>query len=292
MNYGFFKIYAPLQEFSWNGKETELSPGLWIKRFGETPDLRGLDTTLGEDERDRLSYAQHWLTFRWVEGTDPSPGETVNLVLLALWLVKPTKTHVAFRFRLPERPATAGEERTRVLDRFLWVQGATDDQFEDSDLRSASSHYTVLHSLCCARGRLNDALLLTLAGCQSHRWQIALVCHAAAAEALLTYDQGTGIARRLSTSYACVVEAQQAQRDAAFQEFRSLYKVRSDIMHGRTHKVSAADRLRTLVKFEDVIRKLWRGVISTPTLRNALEDTDAKRKEYFCSIQAGYTPTQ
>lgn len=285
-----FNIYAPLQKFHWKGESFELSPGLSVKRFNEKPDLRGRDTTLAKDEQDSISSAQHWLIFHWNEGTEPSPAETVNLVLLALWLVKPTKTYVAFRFQLGQDAATAENGIQRLLDRFSWVRGATHGEFENTDLHLASSYYRVLHALCCARGRLNDALVLTLAGCWSHKWQAALICHAAATEALLTYATGPGITRRLSTSYACLVETETLQRNAAFQEFHGLYTARSDIMHGRTHNVSATDRLPTLAKFQDVIRKLWRIVISSPLLVTALEGTDAQRKVYFQSLQSEYTP--
>ena len=43
----------------------------------------------------------------WDDGTEPSPAEDVNLVLLALWLVRPTKAHVAYRFRLGQDAAAA-----------------------------------------------------------------------------------------------------------------------------------------------------------------------------------------
>src|SRR5205823_1273542 len=115
---------------------------------------------------------------------------------------------------------------------FAWVSGATHGDFDDPDLRSAATYCQTLHGLCRARGRLNDALILTATGCWSHRWQAALICYAAAAEALLTYSTAPGITRRLAASYACLVETQTARRDAAYEEFRALYSVRSDIMHG------------------------------------------------------------
>ena len=87
-----FEIYAPLQEFRWSGSNHELLAGLRIKRLDDIPDLRGLEATLAEEERRSMSSVSHWLVFDWKENTDLSPAETMNLVLLALWLVKPTKT--------------------------------------------------------------------------------------------------------------------------------------------------------------------------------------------------------
>lgn len=289
-----FEVYAPLQDFCWNGDDFALTPGLRMRRFNpdEKPDLRGLDATLAEDERTDAFSSRHWLTFRWNEGDVPCPAETVNLALVALWLVKPTRSHVAFRFELGHEAAAAEKGRFRLFDRFAWVPGATHDEFEDSDLQSVSSHYPALRDICCAGGRLSNALMLTLAGCWSHHWQPALICHAAAAEAILTYATGPGITNRLATSYACLVETQANARDAAFIEFRELYSVRSDIMHGRTHKVPESERLPILARFQGTLRTLWGYVLSSPQLITVLDGTDSLREAWFLSLQCGYTPPQ
>lgn len=203
-----FDVYAPLSEFDWQGSGFELAPGLWIKRFEQKPDLRDLDSTLADDERDVLVCGSHWLTFRWDEGTEPCPAETVSMVLLSLWLVKRTRTHVAFRFELGSDPLADKKSIHRLFDRFAWVEGTIHDTMDKADLTAAASYYRVLQNLCCARGHLNDAYLLTLTGCWSHHWQVALICHAAAAEAILTYSKAPGVTRRLATAYACLVEAQ------------------------------------------------------------------------------------
>ncbi len=77
-----FEIYAPLQEFHWDGDDFELAPALWIKRFRQAPDLSGLHECIAKDEWENASNAGHWLTFDWTEGVAPSPSEIVNLVLL------------------------------------------------------------------------------------------------------------------------------------------------------------------------------------------------------------------
>ena len=195
-----FEIYAPLQEFHWSGDDFQLAPGLWIKRFRTPPDLSGLHELIAEDEWERALSAAHWLTLDCTEAAVPSPGEIGNLVLLSLWLVKPTKSHISLRFQIG-RDATDGEKtRSRLLDRFAWVPGTISPDFSYHDLQSASDFYKFLSALCSARGRLNDALLLTISGCWSHAWQVTLICHAASAEAILTYATTAGIARRLATA--------------------------------------------------------------------------------------------
>jgi len=286
-----FAVYAPLQDFLWEGNDFEVAPDLWIRRFIEPPDIVGLHEWIAKDEWDRASGACHWLVFEWMEGTVPSPAEVTNLVLLSLWLVKPTRSHIAFRYELGRDGAASEKARKRMLDRFAWVAGALHPDIEDIDLKSASVYYSGLVTLCRARGRLNDALLLTIAGCWSHAWQVALICHAAAAETLLTYETGPGITRRLAKSYACLTETDPAKRDAAYREFSALYSVRSDIMHGRTNNVVRNDRLPTLIRFQEVLRRLWRTTLTTPSLSAALEGTDTQRKAHFQALETGFTPS-
>jgi len=292
----WFDIYAPLQGFQWRGDEFEIAPGLLLNHFDKKPDLRDLDSTLGKDEQEKLSRASHWLTFSWSDGSDLLPAEVVNLVLFALWLVRPSKTYVAYRFQLGQGEMATNKCRDRLLDRFHWVQGSTDDWFENSDLLKVSFFYKGARSICCARGRLNNALLLTLAGCWSIEWLVALICHAAAAETILTYDTGHGITRRLAMSYACLVEEQSVKRDVEYNKFHTLYSKRSDIVHGRTHQIPKSDRLNTLVDFENVNRKLWRIVLSMPNMIANLEGLDEERRKYFLKVQDGYssplTPNQ
>jgi len=107
---------------------------------------------------------------------------------------------------------------------------------------------------------------------------------------LSTYSTAPGITRRLATTYACVVEIQRASRDAAYKEFCTLYSVRSDIMHGRTHNVPCSGRLPFLAGFQDVLRRLWRAVVSSPQLISVLEGSDAQREVYFSQLTSGYTP--
>jgi hypothetical protein len=89
-----FAIYAPLQDFLWDGNDFELAPDLWIKRFRQPPNLFGLEDWIAKDERESALGVRHWLTVDWTEGIVPSPSEVGNLVLLSLWLVKPTRAQI------------------------------------------------------------------------------------------------------------------------------------------------------------------------------------------------------
>ena len=89
-------------DFPWAGQSFAGFPGLDI--VDAAPALRQLDDDLAHDEKRDLRAAKHWLTSDWTHGTSPSPGETTNLVLLAIWLVKPTATvrqHASSALRTP-----------------------------------------------------------------------------------------------------------------------------------------------------------------------------------------------
>lgn len=285
-----FAIYAPLLDFVWEGDTFAFESNLEIKRIKKPTELTGMEGWLAASEWERISNATHWLVHEHIDGDIPHAGEIENLVLLSLWLVKPTRTQITHRFKVGLANADGIKGMSRLLDRFMWIPGAIDFEFSLSELQAAANLYASLSRACTFRGRMNDALLLTLGGCWAHAWQVSLICHAAAVEALLTFSTKPGITRRLATSFACLTETDLSRRDAAFLEFKTLYSNRSDIMHGRTHNVSESERIPTLVRFQSLLRKLWNVVHSSPALMSVLEGTDPQRESYLTQVQQGYNP--
>lgn len=216
-------------------------------------------------------------------------AEVINLFLLSLWLVKPIRSQVALRFEIGRDEAAGEKTMSRLLDRFVWIPGSIDPDIADEDIQRASSYYVELEKLCRIRGRLNNAMVLTVAGCWSHGWQTALICHAVAAETILTYSTSPGLTRRLATSYACIVASDSPARDAAFKEFTTLYSARSDIAHGRMHNIARKDTLAILLRFQSLMRRLWGAVLVSKELLSTLELDDDGRQACFSRIEAGYT---
>jgi hypothetical protein len=284
-----FDIFAPLQDFYWPGGDFSFSPGVALTRIETPPELRGLEKHLSKPEWDRALNCRHWLTFQWIEEVEPSPSTVINLVLLSLWLVKPIRSQVALRFELGQEEAENRATMSRLLDRFAWIPGTIDQDIHDDELRLAATYYAVLERIVLSRGRLNNAIVLTIAGCWSHGWQTALICQASAAETILTYATGHGLTRRLGESYACLVETETQQRHAAFAEFVELYSTRSDITHGRVHRIARPDTLPTLLRFQSLMRKLWRAVLTSANHASELEGDDTGREAYFRQVQSGYS---
>ncbi|MDH3712059.1 MAG: HEPN domain-containing protein, partial [Cyclobacteriaceae bacterium] len=234
---GNFKVYAPLANFYWEGEDFEIATGLHIKKLKNTPNLAGMEKWVGKDEWQSALSTDYWLIFDWATDNTPSPSEIINLVLLSLWLIKPVRCHVKLHFARGLGSASGENKRSRHLDRFMWVPGTIDPDFTQKEMRQLSRYYRKLASICTTRGRLNDALLLTITGCWSHAWQSSIICHSAAVETILTYSTARGLTFRLAKSYACLTRRSKFKRDKAFKNFRNLYSIRSDLVHGRTFNV-------------------------------------------------------
>lgn len=283
-----FDVYAPLQDFPWAGGDVSFSGTVLLTRTRVPPDLSGLESSVSTAEWERAKHAKHWLVCRCADG-ELLRSEAINLVLLSLWLVKPTRAYAALRFEIGTE--NAGEKSmVRLLDRFSSIPEAAAPNFTDFDMQLASRYYSKLEALCRNRGRLNNAMVLTLAACTSHRWQTAIVCHAAAAETILTYSKARGLTNRLATAFACLVESDNDSRGRAFDEFLALYATRSDIVHGRMHEIVKGDKMPALSRFESLMRRLWSAVLTSIDYARILELGDGDRKEYIMRLQNGWTP--
>lgn len=284
------RAHVPLQHFRWDGERCDVGGGVHLERRRSLPDLRGQEKELARSAQARLvDEVTHWLNFEVIDGASRSTAEITNLFLLALWIVKATKTEVSFRFEFGEIESHEFNSVVCVLDRFQWVPGVTDDRFDDADLDQATAYFQTLLGIADS-GRLNHALLLTLAACWSNRWQVALMLAAAAAETLLTYSTGPGLTRRLALAYACLVAQAPQDRDAAFREFIACYVVRSDIVHGRGMRIPETDRLAELVRWQHLMRSAWRAILETPTLIAVFEGTDAQREAWMKAATSSYSP--
>ena len=282
-------VYAPLTDFLWDGDNFLKFSGLEIRRNQQSFDLHGLDEGLSESQRDELFYADHWLIFESRDTATVSAAEMVNLFLLSLWLAKPTKTCVKLRFEVNQDTTCDQVGTTSVVqDVFTWVPQTVADSLSESDLEDAASYFAEMHRIRVAEKRLHHAIFLTHAGCVAYNWAVALICFASAVEALLTSTKGPKLTNRLSLAFACLTETQRASRDHAYTEFRDLYKVRSDIMHGRIYLTGDLDGLETIARFETALRQLWRVIL--PSHVTILEEDDNQRQALFRKLQSGYQP--
>ena len=262
-----------------------IAPGIDIRRLNGDEDISTFKNFLSSDELLDAQQTPLWLRFEWDESDEFTTSETINLVLLSLWLVKPNRVEAKLKFCIGKDQASGEKSRQRLLDRMQWIALEEAESFSTQDIALASTLFFGLCEVYRRRGRLSNAMILTMTGCWSHYWQAALISHAAAIEAILTYSTEPGITRRLATSFASLVEDTPDGRRTAKEHFIELYNIRSDAMHGRVHNLEEGQRLPSLSSFQGLLRDLWKVILANVQSVEALEGDDAERREFFERLQ-------
>lgn len=284
-----FDIYVPLKGFKYSGSMIELVPGLMIDRLGKSSSFDALKNLVSKDEWDDAFNTKFWLQYKWEEEDQNTAADTMNLVLLSLWLVKPNRVEARLRFKVGKNESKGESGRSRILDRMQWIADEGNESFSEADMLAASSYYKAFRDIYKTRGRLSNAMILTLNGCWSYFWQAAFISHAAATETILTYSKKPGLTKRLALSFACLTEKVQTKRDDAYKLFIELYGIRSDIIHGRIHTVEDHERLPSLSRFQNLSRNLWRHLLENNTAMIELDKPDKERKVLLCKVSKGYS---
>ena len=278
-------VWAPLIGFRWAGSERQVAddtcirPGSAYRDYEKFPEFK---YALSDEERERCREVEHWLVLTHARNDHLSTKAKINSFLLALWIVRPTQTHVPFRFETTE---SGLRQVARVLDRFQWVEGQEEDEAEDKHLDYVTLILAPLRRVLAHHRRLKNALALTFRGCVASGWQSAFICFLAAAEAILTYSQAAGLPDRLARTYAKLTSAYGASNKSARNEFGRLYSVGSAIIHGRAYdRQNGPQNLRDLADFADMLRQLWKVVLESPKVRSALEGDDRQRQNFFLKL--------
>jgi hypothetical protein len=165
------------------------------------------------------------------------------------------------------------------------------EKIDNNLITKVNQYVSSIMSIYLDRKRLYNSLILNLSGIFSISWQVAFICFSAAMEAILTYSKGRGITERLAKSFACFTESDKSKRDLAYNKFVDLYKVRSDIMHGRAMDYfNANNNLKNLNGFEILLRKVWQTILASKDFILELEKSDTEREKFFANIEKGYQP--
>lgn len=281
-------VWVPLFDFKAPDRAYELAPGLKICRLREIPDVAGQERYLPQLDQMLLPGVSHWLNYQHSPKTGVRIAEISNLVLLALWLVEPTRTHVRARF-VKSLTVEGKNQLQHDWSHFQYVEGAVKDSYTDEQLERVAMLYSVLLAARLKDRRLHDALQLTMNGCVAYQWTVAIVCHVAAFETLLTFSRDGGLMQRLCTAYACLTETDLAARNRAYREAEYVYDCRSEIMHGRMSGIAKDKRLARVRDVQLLLRKLWVRILSDREALAALDEPDAIRYEYLNRVMVGFT---
>ncbi len=268
-------FFAPLRDFPWDGRiqidsnwSIEKIPNKWLE------ELLSSSLISKEDERT-LGQATHALVGRGISGANAN----INLFLLALWIVRPTKTRADFSFfrkGLSTSPS-------RYMDKFQPNPASISEELQDSDIDLAAKFFLFFqHEAFGCPGRLRTALQFSIFANFSIAWQVSFICHASSTETLLNCFNSPGITRQLAEAFSLICANNGGSRQ---DEFRQFYDRRSDIVHGKGYLPNNPDEnLNLLNQATCISRDLWQKVYSEQAYFEALKNDSLK--PYFDSLKS------
>lgn len=277
-------VWAPLEHFEWQGGAIQITSDTWVRPRGDYQGYDRFAEVTSPVDRSGLGLIPHWLFVSRRAADALSPAEKINTFLLALWIVRATGTYAPCRF---EESESGTRNFVRMLDRFQPIRGHSSDSVSNAHIRAVTRLLPAVRTCYESRGRLRNALVLTYRGCVSVDWQAAFVCFASSAEAILSYSDERGLTDRLAKSYAQFIAKSPVVRKRAEAEFRRLYRIRSDIVHGRSYtRGHSLQNLRDLAALSSALRRLWRRVLSTSRMTAQFESDDADRRRVLAQHEA------
>ena len=281
------EIFVPIAGLKIRNLETfNFTRYLRISREGPPLSESHKEAHLSKFDKNEIRRCQFILYINDKKPKDLTDSEIINLFFMAFWISGPIRFKAFLKF--PSK-----NDATRLLDRFQWNAWETEVQYyAESDLINVKSIYEQLVSISRNKYRLNTALYCNYRACVFKGWREAFIMLSATLEALMIYKANhAGIKERLSKVYSALVSSSIRERGKEYRKFRSLYHVRSQLMHGEFQRRIPRTNLKLLAQVSDVTRKVWKQILDDKELRNALDSSDSERKRYFISKFPGYIPT-
>ncbi len=276
-------FYSPLFNFNSDVESYQLAKYVALSREGFSDIER--KEFLSKQEINDVNNCKFWIKIndsfpRYLK----KPSVICNTILLSMWVNKPNQIENRFRF---------GDDNSiyRQLDRFQFIKfDNNENHFDLYELEHIKIYYDSFCRMIRRNKRLYIAQLNTFRACQAHHWAVGFLLFSAAFEALLNYQRGYGLTKRLAKANACLMERTKYKRDSLYKKFKRLYNIRSDIMHGNQRKWQRADgELKKLSELSSLLRNLWQKINTDKNLQTTLEADDNIRKTFFKKIQSGYS---
>lgn len=280
---------SPLRNFRWNGTEFTLSDSFEIQRISPLEELLKIGNNsqcLSEIDIDYyIKPFKYWLIIKHRQ--DITPEDQMNIFLIALWIIIPSRVTINFRFSLNHNNKTYGF--ARVCDNFQHNLEHTECTISNENLRAVTKIIPQIEKIYLQQKRLHTSLYLTYSGCTQKNWQTAFICYSVAIESLLNYGNRKSLTANLAFSNACLVEPDNRQRHISYKKFKKLYDVRSIIMHGKERKKeNSIINLENLASFSNILRKLWLSILKSDEIINTLEQKNSIREKFFTELQKNY----
>ena len=290
------KAYCPLIEFNRKCNEFEydediiITDEIKIINRKNVPEINIISYNLSDIRLRQYDEVSDWL---YVEGEYNFDDfeEIVNIFQLALWITKPTRVCIHFISNFEK------EQHNRrfiyILHRFRYIPKHVKFDICKDDIKKIKHFLPLLVNLYHKRKRFRNAISLNFNACLSPSWQTDFMLMSAAFEALLTYGSRIDITQKLAQSYAVLTETNTNKLEENFKEFKRLYSIRSDIIHGASFKEKYKNgdiNLDKLSKFSNMLRKLWDKILNSDEIIENLNGSDSRRRNFFKEISNNWRP--
>ena len=289
------EYYCPLVGFKLNWKvdfenNREVSNDITIISKRDLPELSILSDCLTEKVISQYENQVHyWL---YLKKKYSEVEEVINIFQLTLWIIKPTEYHINFISNL------AKDNRERkyryLLSRFIPIFNHFEYEYDSNDLLKLKMFFPILMDLYKEK-RFKNSIVFNFHGCITNSWEAAYILYTTTFESLLSEGSRYGIKKKLAWAYAVLTETENEKRQIAFENFRDIYQIRSEILHGESFKDKHGNKdinLEKLAKCRDMLRNLWKVILESKEIIEKLSGDDKVRIDYFKEIANGWIPAE
>ena len=291
------KRYCPLINFhfEWNVKEgfndLVITDKVKIIPPKEIPDKSILSQFLSPlDYKLYQIHAHNWLV---LDGYDDFNyiKEVVNLFQLSLWIIKPTNLLIGF---ITNFKSDITQHPLEKLSQFRHIPKRISSQYTLDDIEILKSIFPIIIDLY-KKNRFKNSIVFNYHGCITNSREVAYIQFSTTFEGLLTHKSELGTKKKLAWACAILTENEVETRQKVFEDFRDIYKIRSEILHGESFKDKFGKgeiNLERLANCRDMLRKLWQVILDSEEIIEKLSGNDSVRLDYFKEVANGWMPEE
>jgi len=289
------KVYCPLinfklvKEFETEFQIIHIDENVKIVSNENVPEwgLGLIKYYLPEYQFEEYKFTPYWLNINGDFTIKYFKTQVISFQL-ALWISVQMKIQIPFLtdFR---------DLRISYLNRFKYLRKGLVYKLEAQKIEKIKKYYSEILEIYHNHKRLNSAMIFTFDSCISINWDVAFILFVTTFESLLTHNNNWRIKRQLAWAYAIITEKTDVNRQRVFEDFKEIYKIRSEILHGESFKDKYGNgkiNLENLAKCRDMLKRLWQVILESKEIIENLSGNNNKRREYFKRISKGWMPEE
>lgn len=263
-------------------EKVEVTKDIRIIPLNLIPDLTCLSSVFVPNRINQYKEIAYWLCIETTQSAK-EVEEIVNLFQITLWIVKRSRVNIHFISNLHSKQE---EFIFRIIySRFIYNPINITNEFSSNDLNQLSQIFQNMFNIFYNKSRLKNAIIMNYDGCIVPYWEAAYLLYSTTFESLLTYGNHKNLVEELAKSYAALLTCEISERDQYYEDFREIYRIRSDIIHGSSAKYRDRNlNLNHLAKISDMLRIFWTRILTVPDIIDNLDKNDKQRKKYLKKI--------